>query len=212
MHGRSKMAAAPASDVVTREGHCCLHIREASRLVFFLFFSWLALIRVDLRGIKPTRVDSGRINLYQSKPLTHAEIKKKKRCKTHRFGRNNKTLTNLTWFILLIFNSLSLVSVLSVSLLSVSSLSHSVTHTISLSTHSHTHTISLSTHSQPHRPTLNLKFSTQLKSQLSSSTHSQESQLKYQTKAFNLSYFSIFLSSSWSDFFSLKLTSPDLFF
>ena len=185
MHGHSKMAAAPASDVVTREGHCCLHIREASRLVFFLFFSWLALIHVDLHGIKPTRVDSGQISLYQSKPLIHAEIKKKKRCKTHRFGRNNKTLTNLTWFILLIFSSLS---------------------------HSVTHTISLSTHSQPHRPTLNLKFSTQLNSQLSSSTHSQESQLKNQTKAFNLSYFSIFLSSSWSDFFSLKLTSPDLIF
>ena len=148
-------------------------------------------------------MESSRLALIRAKSVCISrnhwytpKFKKKKRCKTHRFGRNNKTLTNLTWFILLIFSSLS----------------HSVTHTISLSTHSHTHTISLSTHSQPHRPTLNLKFSTQLNSQLSSSTHSQESQLKNQTKAFNLSYFSIFLSSSWSDFFSLKLTSPDLIF
>ena len=142
------------------------------------------------------------------KPPIHVEIRKKKKgCKMHHFGWNNKTLTNLTRFILLIFSSLTRLCALC--LCSPSPLSHtqplSHTHNLTLNSLSHSHNL---THNLTNQLSIS---SSQLKSQLSSLTHSQKSQLRYQTKAFNLS-FSIFLSSSWSYFFSLKLTSPDLIF
>ena len=135
------MAAAPTSNTTTCEGRHCLRIHEASSFFFFFF----RLVRNWTNSCWFGWIQNHRFWL---KPPIHVEIRKKKKgCKMHHFGWNNKTLTNLTRFILLIFSSLSLVSVLSVSALRLPSLTlnHSVTHTISLSTHSHTHTISLTT-------------------------------------------------------------------
>ena len=128
-----------------RDATACAFMKHP---VFFFFF-------FDSCGIGPTHADSAESKTTDS-GWNHrymSKFGKKKGCKMHHFGWNNKTLTNLTRFILLIFSSLSLVSVLSVSALRLPSLTlnHSVTHTISLSTHSHTHTISLTTsptHSQ----------------------------------------------------------------
>ena len=137
-------------DMATCEGHRCLRVHEAS--IFFFPFP-------DSRRFVPTRselVPIGRNCQFWPKPLIHVEIKKK-RCKMHRFGQNNKTLTTQP-------------------------LSH---------TQSHSQLTLTLTQSHPqltHNLTDPLSI---LSSQLSSSTHSQESKLRYQTKAFNLS-FSIF--------------------
>ena len=74
MHGRGKMASAPASDAATRKGRCCLSVCEASKF-FFFFFCFSA--RADSRGIGLTRADSGCIGPYWLKPPIHTEIKKK---------------------------------------------------------------------------------------------------------------------------------------
>ena len=60
MHGRSKMAAAPASDAATRGGRRCLRVEP--RPVFFFFFSFpdsRRLAPIRLRRA-PTRAEPGR--------------------------------------------------------------------------------------------------------------------------------------------------------
>lgn len=75
MHGRGKRAAALVSDAATREGRCCLRVREASS-IFFSHFP-IVLIRSNSSGIESTRADLGRIGPYRSKLPIHAKIKKK---------------------------------------------------------------------------------------------------------------------------------------
>ena len=73
MHGRGKMAAAPASDAATRGGRRCLRV-EPRPVFFFLFFfvSGFAPTRADSaptrahsRRTGPIQSDSGRIGSYR---------------------------------------------------------------------------------------------------------------------------------------------------
>ena len=78
-----------------------------SMSLFFFFLSAIrantAQSRADTRGIRLIRANSGRISLYRPQPpilapnrLIQAKIqkkKKKKSCKTHHLGKNNKTLS-----------------------------------------------------------------------------------------------------------------------
>ena len=62
MHGRGKMAAAPASDAATREGRRCLRVEP--RPVFFFRFRIRADSRrfgSDARRTGPIRAESDRI-------------------------------------------------------------------------------------------------------------------------------------------------------
>ena len=116
----------------------------------------MALTRTDSHWNELILTDLGLIGPYRAKLPIQAKIQRKKKCKMHHLNLITNPKLSHTFFTSN-FISLSLVSILSVFALRLSceTLSHSVTHTISLSTHSHTHTLSLSTHSQPHRPTLN---------------------------------------------------------
>ena len=116
----------------------------------------MALTRTDSHWNELILIDLGLIGLYRAKLPIQAKIQRKKKCKMHHLNLITNPKLSHTFFTSN-FISLSLVSILSVFALRLpcETLSHSVTHTISLSTHSHTHTLSLSTHSQPHRPTLN---------------------------------------------------------
>ena len=79
------------------------------RVLFFFFFSGslYALIRTNLGRLALNRTNLRWISPYQPKhtipvpyQLIQAKIQKKKKVQNAPFGRNNKTLNYLTWFIL----------------------------------------------------------------------------------------------------------------
>ena len=154
-------------------GRCPLPVCQSVFLFFFSSARYVPICanmvqgRADTCGIGLIRADLGRISPYRPEPPIpapnwpiQAEIQKKKSCKTHRLGKNNKTLS-LSQFSLLTDSfshshlqlslTLCLWSLCSMALCLWPLLSVSLSplsHTISLS-HSHI-TISFSTHSQPH--------------------------------------------------------------
>ena len=140
-------------------GRCPLPVCQSVFLFFFSSARYVPICanmvqgRADTCGIGLIRADLGRISPYRPQPPIlapnwpiQAEIQKKKSCKTHRLGKNNKTLS-LSQFSLLTDSfshshlqlslTLSLVSVLHGSLplasalrQSVSPLSHNLTLTL----------------------------------------------------------------------------------
>ena len=113
MHGRGKTATAPVSDAAWRGDvratllptrRCRVH------LFFFRFPTWP--IRAESGRFVLNRGDSCQLGLYQVKPPIQAEIKKKKKCKTHRsslqFNLSQFSKRTYATIFTSIFSSLSL--------------------------------------------------------------------------------------------------------
>ena len=105
MHRRGKMAAKPASDSGCSGQRRCLRDSAVSFFFFFLvpYTRWFAPTWVDLHWIGPICVESVRISQntpYQCHTSWFRPKFKKKKVQNAPFGRNNKTLNYLTWFIL----------------------------------------------------------------------------------------------------------------
>ena len=136
MHRRGKMAAKPASDSGCSGQRRCLRVSAVS--FFFFSGSRYALIRANLGRLALNRTNLRWIGPYQPKHtipvpnrLIQAKIQKKKKVQNAPFGRNNKTLNYLTWFILQS-------SALSHSLCSIAPQSHSALGSPSPLSHRHT--------------------------------------------------------------------------
>ena len=90
-------------DAVTCERRCCPRVGAAS--IFFFFVSRLGRFALN-------RGDSRQLGLYRVKPPIQAEIKKKKKCKTHRsslqFNLSQFSKRTYATFFTSIFSSLSL--------------------------------------------------------------------------------------------------------
>ena len=206
-------------NMATHEGHYCSRVGAAPS--FFFFFPQLALTRLKLG---PNHTKSGWFALTRAVSAISGETtekansgiqkKKKKGCKTHRLNwiTNPEGPKLFHAFSLHSnFSSLSFVSlccVLSISLCCVLFASLSLRHSATQS-HTQSHSQLTQSHFQlTHNLTDPLLISS-LNSQARPTLKILNSGIKLKL---SILVFQFFLSSSWSDFFSLKLTSPDLIF
>ena len=158
-----------------------LPARQCRVLFFFFSGSLYALIRTNLGRLALNRTNLRWIGPYQPKHtipvpnrLIQAKIQKKKKVQNAPFGRNNKTLNYLTWFILqssALSDSLCSLVPSRLFALCLHSLTDALSHSLRAKTHSHSPILCM---------TLDLKLTSSLNSQahLTSLTHSQ---LRYWT-------------------------------
>ena len=113
MHGRGKTATAPVSDAARRgDVRATLLPTRRCRIHLFFFRFPTRPIRAESGRFVLNRGDSRQLGLYRVKPPIQAEIKKKKKSKTHRsslqFNLSQFSKRTYSTFFTSIFSSLSL--------------------------------------------------------------------------------------------------------